>query len=392
MGSAIHDRKVATIKSITSAWVILLVMAFSPLVLLAQEEECDTSRLTLLFIGDIMGHDTQIAAALDAKSGIYDYTGVFKYISPIIRQADVAIANLEVTLAGPPYKGYPLFSSPAALVTAAAEAGISVMMTANNHSVDRGLDGLLATIFKLDIIGIAHTGTYVSTEARDTLVPLIVEEKGIRLALLNYTYGTNGIRVPPPSVVDLIDKELIEKDIERSKEADTDGVIVFLHWGAEYDTIPGKQQKELAEWLLEQGVMMVIGSHPHVLQPAYLYKSGEYHGDRLVVYSLGNFVSNQRNRRTDGGAMVSVTLRKDSCGLAIEDAGYILTWVNTPTEGGRRRFYILPAAEFEDDQEYPAEKDARDKMKLFIKDSRRLMDNQGVGFREKRLFLSPETD
>ncbi|MFO7575322.1 MAG: CapA family protein [Bacteroidales bacterium] len=364
----------------TAALLFLLNSSILP----AQSEKDDTSRLTLLFIGDIMGHDTQIAAAYDEKTGLYDYSGVFRYISPGIRNHDIAIANLEVTLAGPAYKGYPLFSSPAAIASAASEAGIGIMMTANNHSVDRGLDGILTTIYKLDILGIGHTGTYASAESRDTLVPLIIEEKGIRLALLNYTYGTNGIRVTPPSVVDLIDKELMVNDIERSKEAATDGIIVFLHWGTEYDTLPNRNQTELAEWLLRQGVTMVIGSHPHVIQPVMLEKSGEYQGDRLVVYSLGNFVSNQRNRRTDGGAMVSVTISKGNDGLIIEEAGYILTWVYTPYEYGRRRFYILPAAEFEDYPLLPADKDSRDRLKLFLEDSRRLMNNHSRGIREIR--------
>lgn len=379
-----QERQGATFKSKLSAGVALMLLVSIPAILPAQYEKDETSRLTLLFIGDIMGHDSQIAAAFDEKSGLYDYSDVFRYISPVIRKSDVAIANLEVTLAGPPYKGYPLFSSPAALASAVSDAGVGIMVTANNHSVDRGLDGLLATIYKLDIMGIAHTGTYVSAQSRDTLVPLIIEEKGIRLALLNYTYGTNGIRVPPPSVVDLIDKDLIARDIERSKEAEPDGIIVFLHWGTEYDTIPNRNQKELAEWLLGEGVTMVIGSHPHVIQPAVLDKSGDYQGDRLVVYSLGNFVSNQRNRRTDGGAMISVTINKGPCGLIIEDAGYILTWVYTPIEGGRRRFYILPAAEFEDHPTVPADKESRGRMKLFIEDSRRLMNNQSIGLREIR--------
>jgi hypothetical protein len=370
-------------KYLCSGGVVMLLLLNS-YILTAQPEKGDSSRLTLLFIGDIMGHDTQISAAFDDKTGLYDYTGVFRYISPVIQSSDIAIANLEVTLAGPPYKGYPLFSSPAALASAARDAGIGIMVTANNHSVDRGLDGILTTIYKLDILGIDHTGTYAGARLRDSLVPLIIEKKGIRLALLNYTYGTNGIRVPPPAVVDHIDKELMARDIERSKEAETDGIIAFLHWGTEYDTLPNRSQTELAEWLLRHGVSMVIGSHPHVIQPVVLEKGEENQSDRLVVYSLGNFVSNQRNRRTDGGAMVSVTISKGTDGLIIEDAGYILTWVHTPYEDGRRRFYILPAAEFEDHPSFPADKGSRDRLMIFLEDSRRLMNNHSRGIREIR--------
>jgi poly-gamma-glutamate synthesis protein (capsule biosynthesis protein) len=354
--------------------------------LMPAQQPCDSTgnTLKLLFIGDIMGHDTQIAAALDATTGSYDYTSVFRYISPVIEGHDMAIANLEVTLAGPPYKGYPQFSSPAALASAAKGAGINFMVTANNHSVDRGLDGIRKTIFRLDSLGIPHTGTYLSMEDRDSLVPAIINEKGYRIALLNYTYGTNGIRVPSPAVVDLIDKELMADDLTRARASGIDGIVVFIHWGTEYDTLPGKNQTELAAWLMENGADLVIGSHPHVLQPMLLDKSDGDAGDKLVVYSLGNFISNQRKRMTDGGAMVSVTIEKTETGLKITDAEYILTWVYTPIENGRRRFYILPAAAHEEDQEIPADKESKEMMKLFIDDSRRLLGNYNSGVTEKK--------
>jgi poly-gamma-glutamate capsule biosynthesis protein CapA/YwtB (metallophosphatase superfamily) len=364
---------------------VFLPATIIPLLMPAQQPGDSTANtLKILFIGDIMGHDTQIAAALDDSTGIYDYRSVFRYISPVIQSHDIAIANLEVTLAGPPYKGYPLFSSPAPLASAAKEAGINFMVTANNHSVDRGLSGLRNTIFRLDSLGIAHTGTYLTADDRDSLVPAIINEKGYRIAILNYTYGTNGISVPLPAVVDLTDKELMATDLAKTRGADIDGIIVFIHWGTEYDTIQGKNQTELADWLIENGANMVIGSHPHVLQPMILETSEGDAGDKLVVYSLGNFISNQRKRRTDGGAMVSVTIEKGETGLRITEAEYILTWVYTPTENDRRRFYILPAAAHEGDQEIPADKESKELMKLFIDDSRRLLGNHNRGVTEKK--------
>lgn len=226
--------------------------------------------LKLLFLGDIMGHDSQIASAWNDSTKKYDYTDVFRYINPVITAADVSIGNLEVTLAGPPYKGYPQFSSPAALAAAACEAGVDILVTANNHSVDRGSKGIKNTIFRLDSLGIPHTGTYYDADARDTLVPHIIDKNGIKLALLNYTYGTNGIPVPPPVIVDLIDREVIAADIEKAKTAGTDGIIVFIHWGNEYDTLPSKEQTGLSDWLMEKGVCLVIGSHPHVIEPMIL--------------------------------------------------------------------------------------------------------------------------
>ncbi|MFN2312938.1 MAG: CapA family protein, partial [Bacteroidales bacterium] len=223
--------------------------------------------LTLLFAGDIMGHDGQIAAALNDSTGKYEYDSVFKYISPVISAADVAIGNLEVTLGGAPYKGYPAFSSPDALAVACRNAGFDILVTANNHSADRGTKGLVRTIRVLDSLGIAHTGTWVSGEARDSLSPLMICHDSIRLALLAYTYGTNGIIVPPPATVSYIDTVRAAADIRKSFDSGADRTVIFIHWGTEYDTLPDKNQKKTAAALLRSGADIVIGSHPHVLQP-----------------------------------------------------------------------------------------------------------------------------
>ncbi|MBE0668291.1 MAG: CapA family protein, partial [Bacteroidales bacterium] len=202
------------------------------------------STLTVLFAGDIMGHDMQIASARDNSTGTYSYDSVFKYIRPVITGADLAFGNLEVTLGGSPYKGYPAFSSPDALAIACRNAGFDVLATANNHSADRGPKGIARTIRVLDSLDIKHTGTWLTSEARDTLNPLVISEKGIEVALLNYTYGTNGIVVPPPRIVSYIDTVLISNDIQRSREKGADVVFVMIHWGTEYDSLPSKSQKQ----------------------------------------------------------------------------------------------------------------------------------------------------
>lgn len=369
-------------RSVVAKSLLIALLALVPAMHSAQTAiDTTAARLKLLFIGDIMGHDGQIASALNDSTGTYDYTEVFKFISPVIRDADVAIANLEVTLAGPPYKGYPQFSSPAALPAAARDAGIDIMVTANNHSADRGLKGINNTIMRLDSLGIAHTGTYRSAAERESLVPHIIEKNQMRLALLNYTYGTNGLPVPAPAVVDLIDKRVIASDINTAKEAGTDGIIVFIHWGTEYDTLPSTTQTELTAWMMEQGADLVIGSHPHVVQPMEL-KEGDGTGDRLVVYSMGNFVSNQRRRYTDGGAMVSVTVSKGDDGLKIEEAGYILTWVYVPVVKGRQVYHIMPAATDESRNEVLGHPGSAEKMRLFIDDSRRIFGRYNKGVKE----------
>ncbi len=339
------------------------------------------SVLTLLFTGDIMGHDGQIAAALNDSTGTYEYDSVFKYISPLIGGADVAIGNLEVTLGGAPYKGYPAFSSPDALAVACKNAGFDILVTANNHSADRGTKGLVRTIRVLDSLDIRHTGTWISSEARDSLLPLMISHDSMQLALLGYTYGTNGIVVPPPAIVSYIDTVRAAAEIKRSIDAGADKTIIFIHWGTEYDTLPDLQQKKTAAALLRSGADIIIGSHPHVIQPM-IADTDSCGYINPVVWSMGNFVSNQRTRRRDGGAMIRLDLKVRGDTAFISDAGYVLTWVYTPTEEGKRKFYILPCAAFENLPEFFQSPSQYEAMMVFIRDARRLLDSLNKGFRE----------
>jgi poly-gamma-glutamate synthesis protein (capsule biosynthesis protein) len=360
----------------------LLILAALSSAAGAQNDGLSNSKISLLFIGDIMGHDEQIWSAEDRVTRIYGYDDVFQYVKNEISEADLSIANFEVTLAGPPYKGYPAFSSPAALAAGCKNAGIDFLVTANNHSADRGKKGILSTIDRLDSLGIPHTGTFKNEEARDSLYPPVIEKNGFRLALLNYTYGTNGITVPSPVIVNMLEKNRITADIEKAKQKKPDAVILFLHWGTEYDTIPGKIQTDLADYFFSLGVDLVIGSHPHVIQRMEWKRNENTMKDGLVVYSLGNFVSNQRRLHTDGGAMVRIELSRSGDKVNISSAGYYLTWVYTPIENYRKKFFILPCQEFETLPEFFAKPSDYEKMKLFIKNSRDLLYKQNVRVNE----------
>lgn len=182
---------------------ILFSLCFS-LSLTAQE------KITLLFVGDLMQHQAQIEAARVGTSS-YDYSSCFKHVKEEISAADLAIANLEVTLGGKPYSGYPAFSAPDEYLYAVKEAGFDVLLTANNHCLDRRKRGLERTVFMLDSLNIPHAGTYINKDKRSEDYPLLIEKNNFRIVLLNYTYGTNGIEVTPPNVVNYIDREQIKK-------------------------------------------------------------------------------------------------------------------------------------------------------------------------------------
>ena len=340
------------VKKISKVLTILALIVQNTNIVNAQSNN-DTSFLKLIFAGDIMGHDTQINSAYKASSKSYNYEPTFRYLKPYIETADIAIANLEVTLAGPPFKGYPCFSSPDALAQAALDAGFNVLLTANNHCLDRNKQGLERTIDVLDGFPTIYTGTFKDQPARDLTYPLIIEKNNIRLAILNYTYATNGIVAQSPNIVNYIDKETIVKDIQKAKLAKPDYIIVTLHWGIEYQMTENKQQNELAAYLLENGADAIIGGHPHVVQPIRAYYNNTTDSSRynLVVYSMGNLVSNQRERYRNGGIMVELTLMKTDH-TKIKDYNYTPAWVFHKRTGTENNFYIVPPAAYMKNKEY----------------------------------------
>jgi poly-gamma-glutamate capsule biosynthesis protein CapA/YwtB (metallophosphatase superfamily) len=346
-----------------------LLLPFSGL---AQKQE-----LSLLFIGDIMQHQSQIDNAYLKSSDSYEYATCFQFVKPIIASADYTIANLELTFGGPPYTGYPTFSAPEALGHALQNAGVDCLITSNNHSCDKGRFGIYNTIDFLDNIRMDHTGTFVNEQTRNLHYPLLIEKKGFRLSLLAYTYGTNGLKVPVPAIVNLIDKGQMEKDIEAAKKQNPDKIIAYMHWGAEYQSKPNKDQVELAQWMIEKGVDIIIGSHPHVIQRMENFYDNKQQKDVVVVYSLGNYLSNQRNRGTDGGLMAKVVLTKEKGRVSIDHLGYFLTWNYTPTIQGRKYWYILPVSEFERKADF-MDKASFEAMKVFRDDSRKLMESDNV--------------
>ncbi|MBE6189727.1 MAG: CapA family protein [Rikenellaceae bacterium] len=261
-------------------------------------------RATLLFAGDLMVHTPQLTAARTSEG--YDFSPSFTYLKPLIEEADLAVVNLETTLAAKgAYTGYPLFRSPAAMADAMREAGFDVALLANNHCMDYGVRGARETIEALDRVGLKHTGVFLSARERNARPHLYLQVGGISIALLNYTYGTNGMPVVKPAVVNRLDTVRMKEDIRRAKEWMPDCLAVALHWGVEYERKPNRDQRRIAEFLRREGVQLIIGSHPHVVQPIEQDSLGG-----LIVYSLGNLLSNQHKRYTDGGLMVRVELEK----------------------------------------------------------------------------------
>jgi poly-gamma-glutamate capsule biosynthesis protein CapA/YwtB (metallophosphatase superfamily) len=332
---------------------ILLITAlfhfFSP-----ENTFSQTDTLRLIFAGDIMGHSPQISSAQIGNTGKYNYEPCFRYVKPVLEQADLAIGNLELTLPGkPPYSGYPMFRSPDELALALKGAGFDILVTANNHSNDSRALGVTNTILTLRDNMFLQTGTFLNARDRAAHYPLMVYKNGFKIALLNYTYGTNGVPTEAPTVVNLIDKEIIKKDLDEAVARKPHFIIVVMHWGLEYQLLENAEQRELAQFLIKNGADMVIGSHPHVVQPVRMERVSMPDGstkEALVVYSLGNFISNQQQPNTDGGILYQVDLlkRKGSPEVFLGQQGMIPVWRYAhKAASGKTTFYAVPIAKAE---------------------------------------------
>lgn len=274
-----------------------------------------SQQATLFFAGDAMMHQAQLDAARQ-PDGSYDYSVCFDEIKPWVTAADLAVVNLETPVGRSDFSGYPAFNAPPSWPAALRDAGFDLFLTANNHTLDRHSHGLHATLEILDSLRVAHLGTYADSAARAKALPMVLDVKGFRIAFLNYTYGTNGIEPTGSDVVDYINKSLIAADVEAARNAGAEIITVCIHWGDEYVLQPPERVRAMADYLVDLGVNIIIGSHPHVVQPDRWLTNPLTRTPVYLVYSLGNLISNMRTTDTRGGAVVTLTLRRDSLGRA----------------------------------------------------------------------------
>ncbi len=328
-----------------------------PQKVLAPEIRDTTRQMTLLFGGDWMQHKPQIEAA--RRDTTFDYSSTIRYLKPLFEGADWSIINFETTLTHQSnYTGYPLFRSPITLADALRDAGVDVALLANNHCCDGGKAGVKCTIEELTRCGIRHTGLFAdSTDwARNRI--LYLEHDSLRVALCNFTYGTNGMPVPEGCRVHLIDTIAMAECIEAAQAEGVDALIATLHWGIEYARTPNRQQRQIADFLRRKGVQCIIGSHPHVIQPIEIDSLGG------VVWSLGNLVSNQQKRYTDGGLLVRLTLEKQGSAPCRYHWEVIPCWVL------RNGYQVLPASVADT---LPLSSSERQRYLQFIHDTHQLL-------------------
>ena len=294
--------------------------------------------VSVVIMGDMMMHQGQISNARTGED-TFDFSECFPRVERLIKEADIAVANMEFTLAGKPYTGYPCFSAPDSYAESIAESGVDIFLTANNHILDKGRKGIERTLgiySKMEEEGrVRHTGAAVSASDDSLRFPLKIVSKGIRLAFINFTYGTNrGIPEAFPKI-HRIDTAEIAGAIQRAKESGTDFIIALPHWGTEYALRHSASQDRLAHWLAEKGCDAVIGAHPHVVQDMETLTVARDNGigsrEVPVVYSLGNFISNMSAPNTQVGMTVTLRFTKDWIGNKnMLDPHLTLTWCSRP--------------------------------------------------------------
>lgn len=312
------------------------------------------STVSLAAVGDIMFHDDQLASAY-VDENTYDFSAMFEDVKPLLSGYDVTLANFETTMAGDSLKftGYPQFNSPDEVADAIKEAGVDILTTANNHSLDTKDVGLKRTVEVLQEKGFKTVGSY--SEKPESRV-LLHEANDIQFAILSYTESTNGLGDHYPadelnSMLNLMTKENIERDVKEAKDLGVDFIITFMHWGEEYMSEPNETQIDYANFMAEQGVDLILGSHPHVIQRTDTITVQDQ--ETFVVYSMGNFVSNQRVEtlgdefaRTEDGVIVNFNIEKnhETNKTTIENVEFIPTWVSKiiNPDTNKPEYRILP--------------------------------------------------
>ncbi|MBM7616267.1 CapA family protein [Alkaliphilus hydrothermalis] len=385
MGTRIHmKRKIGSILLIVLVLIlegchkqekeVVLIKEETPVRVTMGEENFqkpapEYTEIVISGVGDIMVHGPQIRAQFQSDTQKYNFENNFKHVQEYLKNSDLMLGNLETTFGGADkgYSSFPYFNTPDELANALKKAGFDALATANNHSYDTGHEGIIRTLDVLQKEGLKTFGTRKNTKGKSYS---ILDIKGIKVGLSAYTFETprwgefktiNAIRIPK-EVEGLIDSfcyEFLEEDLvaikERVKEIKKEGaelVVFYMHWGNEYKGKPNNYQRQIAQALSDYGVDIIFGSHPHQIQSMEVINSKAEDKQTVVIYSLGNFLSNQRyeilnNRKTEDGIIVNIKMRKNLLNDKIEmqEISYVPTWVHRYFVEGKAVFEIIPTYE-----------------------------------------------
>ncbi|RVU53909.1 CapA family protein [Anaerosphaera multitolerans] len=302
--------------------------------ILISAEEDEISTVKILATGDIMYHLPLYIKTLNSETGKYDFSTYYEKMRDQIEASDIVVGNFETTV-NPNWKlsGHPMFNTPIEALEYLKSAGFDILSTANNHCLDTSIEGVETTIEAIESVGLQNFGTYNNGERK----LLTVEENGIKVGFLAYTESFNGldygIEEEKLYMLSPMDESLITSEIEELKSQGTDFIVIYPHWGVEYRTVPSDYQRQMNEFFLNAGADVVLGSHPHVLQPVeYREIDGE---NKFSIYSMGNSISNQRKpwlleKGVEFGSFVELTVEKNmrENKTALKSVDVMPTYVN----------------------------------------------------------------
>lgn len=388
------------IKKLLSIFILLVLIG--SIIIISKQQETETLAeskdiqkdsiitVTISFVGDLMCHSPQYNfARIDTDS--FDFKPVYREVKQFLHSPDFMIGNLETVTAGKNagYSGYPLFNTPDEFIYALKDTGFDLLITANNHSMDKGEKGVLRTIEQIKLNGLKYAGTASNKTDRDSI--RIFDLNGIKVSVLSYTYGTNNIPKPKGKdyLVNVIDYDLIREDLTSARGLNPDIIIVYYHFGDEYKRFPNQFQKDVVDSTIQYGADIIIGSHPHVIQPTDYFKTSNTKLDTgFIAYSLGNFISNQRWRYSDAGVILNISLTKNinSDLIKISDVNYIPTWVFKGNTQNGNEYIILPSERYDDSTNYFLSKNERQLMKEAFEDTKYILSlyNDNIRLNELR--------
>lgn len=326
------------------------------------KDEKQENVVTISAVGDVMVHGPQLEAQL-LNDGTYNFDNNFKYIKNIISNSDISIANLETTInLEKRFSGYPSFNSPKELLKTLKDVGFDVISTINNHTLDTGYSGVLSTLNELKINELKSVGTKSNVDDKNYIIENI---NNIKIGISTFSYGdiSNGQKylngIPSGKATNLLNVisssniqdafKTIKNEIDLMKLEGVEFIIIGLHWGKEYEQNPTYYQKTLAQMLANEGVDLILGSHPHVVQPIEFVKSEcAIDKETLVVYSMGNIISNQREeemgfKESENGIIPIIDIEKDEQGkVSIKEVKYVPIWVNKEKVNDNTIYEIIP--------------------------------------------------
>lgn len=328
--------------------------------------------VTISVAGDLMLHMPVVNSVRDLETGEYNFDEIFPYIKNINEESDFSIVNLETIIREDrEFSGYPLFNSPKEIIPSIKNAGFDIVGLANNHTYDQGKEGVLNTINLIENEKLQYVG---SNKDKDVSRTRVFEKGNIKLGLMAYTYGLNGHIPEDKELINVIDTGKIKEDIKELKNEDVDKIILFVHWGVEYNSKVYEELRNFGHELLDLGIDYILGSHPHVIMP--VEKVGD---EKFIVYSMGNFISNQRQdylniKGVEDGLMIRFTLKKIDEDTTLDKLEIIPTWVNRYRDN-KWNYKILPIEKTLNGDFFPVDEQLENKLRQSLNRTEEILNN-----------------